>query len=312
MALTLGKLRDHARENSAPDPSGSTADREVNGWINRAFQRIWRHSWRRNLRYAQLLIPAAESGTSTLTATQVSQSISLSSGIFENKYIDESWALKIDGQGGLLYSLATITNPTAAVMNEYWTGSTSSTLSYFFAKDKFDIPDGGVQLMRVADALSHYELGYLEPHEFDFMRQTTPGTQSPNPAYYTTRQDKLWIWPLPGSSPRVLELSMRIGPPRYETTDDDTTVVDWPEKWADLLQRAIDLEAAISQGKNSPADYRLVKYEFDETFDNYKAEDGGISDLTGPLNPILPGQHYPYWQDGSYPNSSSVPEIGNS
>ena len=308
MALTLGALRTYALETASSDPSGTTSSREVQKWINQAFQRIWRHPWRWALRNGRVMIPPTESGVA-LVATQASRQVTLGgTEAFKAKYLDENWALHSTSQGRILFRLGAIHAPQAA---EFKTGhewvSDSGTVSYFWARDQYPLPEDAKKLMRVADALSYYELEYKVPHLFDFLRQSTPSTQSPNPVYYTVRQGRVEIWPIPGDSYRVLEFAYQTKPPTYKVTDDNTTVVDWQEEWSDMLEAAIVLQAAISQGEEAPVPYGIALREYEERYMAYKGEDSETAKLTGPMSPTVPGERRSSWYEGVYPNTDSMP-----
>ncbi len=289
MAITLGDLRTFCQEVASPDISGSTADREINIWINSAIQKLYSaQSWNRLLKRTKIYLPAEETG-SELTATNGSLTITLGAAeTFDSKYVTELWALHVDDEDLMSFRLASIddspTNQTATLeAGGNWTSSTGSSKSYTFTKDIYDLPNDAKQIHRVQLLQTHIHLTGIPAHEFDTLRQGNPTQRGGGPRFYCIRENKLEIWPAPGSDDMTLGVSYRRGAPIYATTDADSTEVAWPEEWKYLLEKALILQASFFQGEHAPIPYNMAKIEYEQELNTCRGLDSKMDNMSGPM-----------------------------
>jgi len=290
MGILLGDLRTFARETASHDVSGDTANREVQHWINMALARIWSaHSWSHANANGRITLDVEETGDA-LTLVEGSRALVLVAETFEQKYLDDRWHLLIDDESNLTFELAEIKSPTSALARAQhrWVRDSDTGVGYSWARHIYPLPDDAKEITNVELAQSGARVHHLSPAKFDRVRQKAP-TQQGRPVYYTVRGGNFELWPAPDDTWRTLQITYRRKPPRYTATDDDTggddddTEVDWPEEWADLLYKGVIAEAALTQGKNAPVTYNLAMTDFMGRLVEYKAEDSGVVNLTGPM-----------------------------
>lgn len=312
---TLAEMRQFAAEVAAPDPNSQAGDREIQHWINAALARIWRaHSWRHAIEVARITLDKEESG-SFLTMTNDSSGIALAGGeTLDPKYVSERWALIVDGEGRMTFELASIDDSPANTLGTLasghkWTLATAAGLSYVWSRYIYPLPKNAKEIMLVEFMQTRLTVRPLAPHEFDVQRQTTPTQRGQDPIFYTTRQGNIEFWPGPGLDLKAMQITFRRQPPRYAVADPGTTVIDWPTEWQDLLEAGIVLQASITQGRNAPTPYPLAKNEWDDLVRDYKAEDSGLDNLSGPMSlsmrPGIGNRNYERLTD--YP--ANLPEL---
>lgn len=298
MALTLGTLRTFCREIASPDSSGSTAEREFMVWINGAIERVFSATgWDQILHQQKITVIPRES-LDTLSVTQGSLTITCSAPdtfrpSSSTKYADDRWELHIEGESDEVFEIASYASDTSATLRsgDEWTGSTASNLDVYFVKTIYSLPNNAKQIMRVQVLETGIDVLLLTPDEFDFQKSTSPTQTGAYPRFATFRKNKIEIYPHPGDSYCKLGISYRKGPTVLADADVDATEIDWPDEWRDLLQKAITLEAAITQGENAPTPYAIALAEYERRLSAYKALDSNRDPMTGPLgvgDPIPP------------------------
>jgi len=311
MAITLGDLRTFAAEIASADLSTAAGDREIQHWINNAIQRVWSEadwSWANGT--GRLYMELAESG-SAMDLTAGSRTITLTGEVFKQKYLDDRWHLHVDGEGSMTFELASIESPTSATLKSghEWAQADSSSTTYVWSRHIYPLPENAKQVMRVQDMQNRFDLTGLSPAAFDQARQQTPTQRGNVPLFYTIRRGNIELWPGPNATTyRTFLLTYRRGPTTHLTDAPDADEVDWQSEWSDLLHKAIILEASITQGKNAVVKYEMALHEYETRLKIYKAEDGGIQDLAGPMQLTSPMFYRDYTRYTDYP--SSIPEQG--
>jgi hypothetical protein len=308
MAITLADLRTYCAEIAGPDMSGSTADREHMIWINNAIRRVFSAlAWDRIEHQQKLYVEPEESG-SAMNVTQGSRSLVLTAGTFLAKYVTERWELVIDGEGSQTFELASIDNDptnTQATMRvgDEWILATATGKTYYFLKTIYELPDNAKRVQRVQVLGSGQELIQLQPHEFDLQKAHNPAQRGAYPRFYCFRKNNLEIWPHPGSTRLKLGITYVKGPPApYTTATAGTQEIDWDEEWRDLLEAAIRIEAAVTQGENAPIPYAIAVTEWEQRLKTYQGLDNmrgeaftGPIGLQGPLMDPFPRERSYSW-----------------
>ena len=283
---TIADLKTFCGEIASPDSSGATAEREFIYWINAALARLYaEHAWNHALEYAKVVILPAESGT-TLVATQGSSTITVSGAdTFAAKYLSELWELHSNNDSNQSFRLSAIAGgSTSATLfaGDVWVESTISGGAYSWRKTVYDLPSNAKEIFSVRILDTRDELISVVPHKFDQYKMEGP-KETGYPRFYTLRDDKIEIWPAPSSDYFLLAISFRKGAPYYTTATVTSTEVDWPIEWQDILQKGIQLEAAITLGDVAPIKYDLAKMEFEERLSNYVSLDSSRDTPGGPM-----------------------------
>lgn len=307
MSITLSDLRLYAAENAAADPSGTTADREIQHWINQALQRV--HAEARWIWFKQtgrLTVVPAESFTG-LTLTQGSRVVSLSAGTFDQKYLSERWQLHVDGESRMTFELAEITSPTTALLKigHEWPNSTSATNTGVWSRHIYQLPEGVHEILYAEDMISRARVHGLEPGDFDFRRQADP-TSRQQPRFFTVRgDDEVELHPAAGSDYRTILFSYSRKAPQYRSDAVGTTVVDFPEKFKDVLLKRILVEAALTQGDNAVVPHQAAVFEYERALQLYEGENNHTQYRGGPMGEPQSGPNFMDIHD--WP--SSIPEV---
>lgn len=286
MALTLADLRTFASETAGADANSTSADREVNYWINSAFARLWAiHNWGHAQAVARLIMLPSESGAA-MTVTQGSRTVTLTGETFDDKYVDEKWSLTVEGESQLTFVLKRIDTPTSAVLrdDDLWIRAANASATYTFARYIYPLPEGAWRVDRVENLDSFTEIQRLSPRDFDRERAIGQTSRSGHPIFFTIRDESIELWPAAGSSYVPIELSYTKQCPTYKVADPGEREVDWPESKQDVLLRAIMLEASITQGDASPVDYKLAKLEFEQALKAHRGTDSNRANLSGPMS----------------------------
>ena len=294
--VVLSDLLTFAGEIASPDSSGATATREFIYWINAALARLYaEQSWNHTLGVAKITILPEEAGTAfavvkgaaTFTATSVAE-----------KYLDELWDLHSDDEPDQSFRISFRSDAGNGTFRDggLWIQDNVAAGAITWRKTLYDLPENAkeiysVRLMQTRDAL----VGVI-PHKFDLYKIEQP-KEVGFPRIYTLRDNKIEIWPAPTTDYYSLTISYRKAPARYTTATVTTTELDWPQEWEDLIQKAIQVEAAITLGEDSPIPYPLAKSEFEERLENYKALDSKKDTPSGPMDLNLPapgGRRFTY------------------
>lgn len=306
--ITLEDLRIYAAEVSSADVASVSGDREIQHWINKAIQRLWRdHEWNWQHSSDRIFLDMEESGTA-LNVTQDSRLVVLTgSDTFAAKYLAEQWNLHVAAEGSMTFELSNIAGPQTATLKEghNWASTTQTGLSYAWSRHIYPLPSGAKQVIRIELMQNRLDLRHLSPGAFDQQRQTTPTQRGNDPIFYTFRKHRIEIWPAPGTQRKTLLITYRRGPTIYDVSEPNATVVDWEGDWVDLLQAAITLEASITQGNNAPVPYPVAMREYEDCLATYRDVDG-IQDLAGPCGLVTGGGASDYSRLTDYP--SSIPE----
>lgn len=294
MATTLGDLRTFCAEIASPDSAGDTAQREFLVWINSALSRLHAEfSWDELDHERKILVPPEETGVA-LGVTQDSLSVTLGGAeTFASKYVTEEWDLIVTGDNYQTFRLASIddspTNQAGTLRpGDEWIEATNAAATYYWIKRRFELPDNTIQVTRVQILNTYLPIRILEPAEFDSLSASNVTQRGNYPQVATFRDGKLEIWPHPGSTRVKLGITYRKGPTVYETNTLDTVEIEWPDHWRDLVQKAISLEASVTQGPDAPIPYQLARMEYEECLKRYKAIDTNKYPVSGPIRMQLP------------------------
>lgn len=304
MALTLGDLRTYCREIASPDSAGTTAEREFNVWINAALARVYMElEWDKLQHQATIPIEIAEEYSSDLTLVLGSSAVYSAGGNLLAKYVTEEWDMVVDGESQRVFRLGTFTDVNNATMRtgDRWSQASAAGKSVTFAKTKYSLPDNAFQVQRVQVLQSGAPLARLTPEEFDRQKAFNATLLSGHPRFYTLRDETLEVWPHPGTTYVDLGISYRKGPTIYTVASLDSAEIEWPVTYADLIYKAILLEAAITQGEDSPVPYPVALREFDHRLGRFKNLDSDRRERAGPMSLRLPthmpmGQRSISWQ----------------
>lgn len=293
MAITIGSLRSFCAEIASPDSAGDTADREFMLWINAAIARLYSElGWDQILHERKVTVVPAESG-SNLAVTQGSTSVTLGGGeVFLDKYVTDEWEFYVEGDSSSYFVLESIDNApdTAGTFRDgdEWIEATDAAAAWTAVQTKYTLPDNAKQIQRAQVLGIGDQLVILSPDEFDLQRSMNPTQTGSYPRFACLRENRLEIWPHPGSDYVKIGLSYRKGPPTYADAADDADEVDWSNEWRDLLHKAILLEAAITQGEGSPINYAVLTREYEDRLNRYKGLSANKANLSGPLDVRVP------------------------
>lgn len=283
MAITVGALRDFCRERASSDNADVTAAREFMGWINSALDKLYKTvTWDRTITEQKLTIVPRESVTD-LVVTQGSLALASATG-FLQKYVDNRWELAINGftRGTFeLASLAVGLKSGTLRTGDEWTPASAVGVTCYFLNTRFPLPKVK-EVYRVQLIDSGVIIRVLTPTEFDYLKQVDPLSQGSDPRYCTWRQGFLEVWPSPGTNYRKMSISYQREFTRILDTALDADVVDWDEENQDVLEKAILVQASITQGENSPISFNMAKQEFMDSLALAKGY-SQRNNLTGPM-----------------------------
>jgi hypothetical protein len=297
MPITVGTLRTFCEERASPDSAGGTADREFMQWINSALVRLYKAAqWDRLIREEKRLIAPVETFTDVLGLTQGSRAITLSAGLFLAKYVTERWELRIEGYDKGTFELSAIGTPASTATmrtGDEWPGATTATETAQFLNTRLSLPLAkDVFRVRVVETGSPVTI--LTPVQFDKQRDLYPLGTTGDPRFCTFRRGNLEFWPHPGTVYRKLSISYHLSFTRIDDDEDDATEVEWDVEQQDLLEKAILLEAAITQGEAAVVPYVVAEREFMNALHTDK-EFMQRNNLTGPMALQMPNvRPYPY------------------
>ena len=289
--VVLSDLLTFCGEIASPDSSGATATREFLHWINAALARLYaEQSWHHTLEIAKITLVPQEDVTGVIISeggTAVAWTASL-----DEKYIDD-WEFHTGTEPDQTFRVQSILDPgTGLLIGNFQTGSvwiqddvSGGTGSWH--QTIYDLPSNAkqvylVKLMQTRDLL----MGVI-PHKFDLYRLEQP-KETGFPRVYTLRNNKIEFWPAPSTDYYSVAVSYRKAPQRFTTATVTSTELDWPQEWEDLLHKAVQLEAAITLGEDSPIPYPLAKGEFEERLENYKSLDSKKDTASGPMDVAEP------------------------
>lgn len=293
MALTLGQLRAFCAEIASPDSAGDSADREFMVWINAALIRCYTElHWDRIQFEKKITVVPPVDGGATLNVTIGSRAIVLSAGSIAQAYLDDRWELQIDAENRWTFELYSIddspTNRNATLIEgDEWVAATATGLQHSWVKTRYTLPDNAQRVSRVQVLDNQQDVIVLaNPAEFDRARLEAPTQSGNQPRFCTFRRGKLELWPHPGTYTK-LSVTYIKGPTVLEDDALDAAVIDWDDSWRDLLQKAIQLEAAITQGENAPVVYPIARAEWEDRKATYHQK-STQPDLTGPMSLSMP------------------------
>jgi len=296
--VVLSDLLTFAGEIASPDSSGATATREFIYWINAALARLYaEQSWNHTLGVAKITLLPEEGGTG-FGATQGSASVTFSGGTLWDRYVDDQWDLHSADEADQTFKIQTKASVSAGTLKDgdIWIQATLTGGVITWRKTIYDLPENAKEIYSIRLMQTRDELVGVVPHKFDLYKIEQP-KEVGFPRIYTLRDNKIEIWPAPTTDYYSLTVSYRKAPARYTTATVTTTELDWPQEWEDLIQKAIQVEAAITLGEDSPIPYPLAKSEFEERLENYKALDSKKDTPSGPMDLNLPaagGRRFTY------------------
>ena len=294
MTITLGELRQYCSDHASPDSAGTSADREFMVWINAALEDIYTEFEWDHLEHKTKILLEKQEEVSTLGLTEGSKAITLSGAdTFASKYVSEEWELFVEGEGDEVFRLESIddspTNQNATMKDgDEWTNADASNKTAYFVKTRYSLPTNCLQVVRCQVIEPNFNVRWRTPAQFDVEKAAFPKQKGTYPYYFTTRQGKLEVWPPAADEYFKLGISYRKGVTRYSTSDDDSTEIDWEEKYRDLLQKAILVQACISQGEEAPVPLGAAAAFYEKKLKLLKALDVNRVPKTGPMGLDLP------------------------
>ena len=313
MAITLGDLRTFCAEIASPDSSGATADREFMVWINSATMRVFAdNDWDKILHTRVINLLPQETGTA-LVVTQDSTAVTETNSALLEKYVTDEWDLIVDGESSQVFELGTFTSTSAGAFRDgdEWIEA-SGTKSWTAVKTKYDLPDNAKNVLRVQLLQNGgFPVKYLPHNEYDMHKAHNPTQTGGDPRVYTLRNNKIEIYPHPGATRKKLGISYRKGPTVLADAALDAVEIDWDEEWKDLLYKAIQLEAAITQGKGAPVPYPLAKTAYEDRLKQYRGLDGNRPEFTGPMGLNHP-RRMSFPTDISFSDATAISDVGPS
>lgn len=296
MSVTLGDMRTFAQENASLDASGPTADREHMVWINSALYRLYSEtSWDHLLRQTNFTIVPRESLTD-LVVTQGSLALSSATG-FAAKYLSDRWGILIDGEERVMFELDAIGTPnTTATLRagDEWIGASAVAVTAYFYHNKLPLPKVK-EVYRVQETATGIDLALLTNEEFDRQVFWDVNATGSVPMICTWRRQRLEFWPHPADDYAKISVTYRLAFTPLTTADLGTTVLEWDEENRDLLEKAILLEASITQGGNAAVPFPLAQAAYLERLRLCKAS-AQKGTASGPMGvPKFPSNLYGAW-----------------
>lgn len=290
MPLTLGQLRTFCAEQASPDSAGASADREFMVWINAAMIRCYTELQWDRLQYEKkiTIVPPIDGGAN-LNVVLGSRAIVLGAGTLAQSYLDDRWELQIAAEPRWTFELESIDTPSTGTLIEgdEWVAATANGLQHSWVKTRYALPDAAQRVFRVQALDNQQEVIVLaDPAEFDRARLESPSQTGNQPRFCTFRRGCLELWPHPGTYTK-LSITYAKGPTVLDDDADDDTVIDWDDSWRDLLQKAIQLEAAITQGENAPISYPVARAEWESRKATYQTK-STVPDMVGPMALKMP------------------------
>ncbi len=244
VTTTLADLKLYVKDYLG-DLSDGKSDRVVLGLLNAALSELHgAHRWSRFRARGTVDMDLGVDGTDLLVLTLDSPEITLSGAeVFLGKYVSEGWDLKIESDEAL-YRITELRNSQTALMDKRWILA-GDTRDYAWRRSTYPLPDGCQQVRGLQLSSSKNYLQVLSSDAFDREKADTPGDAG-TPRVYTVREGNVEVWPaLSASSTRErLVISYDRQPRLFVEHDQNTTPVDWDERWLDLLKLAIDVEIA--------------------------------------------------------------------
>lgn len=275
--MKLGDLRRYVVDQAA-DMADGKASRQTTRILNAALRAVAHaHDWSF---YRDRQVIALDVGVagSYLAVTQGSREFTLDSTqteVFLQTWVDEGREFLVTGDSGILFTIDHLVGPFMARMHQEWVEATDTVTTYTVLRSKYDLPATTVKLWEVMLSSSRQILVELTPADFDFRKLEQISTTG-DPLYYTVRGDQIEVWPALGSSsdPAALLISRQKLPALINDSDVDDTDVDWPDRLADLLERAIDVQVLQFFKASTTLDPALTIKSYGETLARYKSADG--------------------------------------
>jgi len=288
--VVLSDLLTFCGEIASPDSSGATATREFIYWVNAALARLYAEaSWNHTLEVTKITILPEEAGAA-FTVVKGAGTFTVTSILA--KYATEQWDFHSGDEPDQVFRVQSVDaapTPNTGTFNDgdIWIQDnvTSGTVSWH--KTIYDLPSNAKQVYLAKPMQTRDLLMGVVPHKFDLYRLEQP-KEIGFPRVYTLRDNKIEFWPAPSTDYYSVTVSYRKAPARFTTATVTSTELDWPQEWEDLIQKAIQLEAAITLGEDSPIPYPLAKGEFEERLENYKSLDSKKDSPSGPMDVSVP------------------------
>lgn len=276
--MQLGDLKTYAIEAASHNVSDAESDRHVLRWINRAMRAVrFAHPWQFFRKQGYVVVEPDVSGLN-MSVTQGSTAVSLTGGeTFAAKYVttSEDWTLIAANDTTQPFRLTAITNSptnTAGTLDHAWTAATATGMDYTWYRDRYALPDDCGRVLRVQDTTSRLELCYLAPADLDLRRQQSPSQTGATGWDYTIRADKIELWPLPTDYASV-SLTYEREVTLYTSGTSNATELDWPDRWNDLLEAAVTVEASLTLGMDARVPYALAVDNYQRLLSRYRHEE---------------------------------------
>ena len=290
MAITLLDCRVYCREVASPDSSGSTAEREFMYWINAALQRLYTDAdWDKVEKQGVITLLPQETGT-TFGLTQGSATITATAELLE-KYYDDEWDLLIENESDMVFTLASWTDTSNAVLSSIWTQASDAAATFTAIPSRYTLPNNARRISRVQVLSTKNCVDEVTNAQFDRMKSDYV-SEGGQPRAFTLRNGKIEFWPHQGSGYEKVGITYQSGPTLLAEAAADATVITWQDDYRDLLFKAVQLEASITQGAGAPIAYQLARMEYEDRLRKHRGLDVNKAAQTGPMNVKSPARRH--------------------
>lgn len=270
--MRLRDLRRHVVDNAADMADGKAA-RMTTRHINAALEQCASsHDWS-FLRDRQPLVLGAPVTGSALAVVQGSELFTLTlPETWLQTYVDQDRELAVEGDDGVHYGFDSLVTPQIARMTSAWTGDSDATATWTLYRVAYDLPTNTSVVDDVRLTESQSPLTELTPADFDWQKQEQIGSTG-DPIFYVVRGDVIEFWPVPTVS-RSLVISRKRVPARVTDTTPESTVIDWPDRFTDVLLRALDMQVVMAHSKTTTLNPMLTNQAWATTIARAKETDG--------------------------------------
>lgn len=270
--MRLRDLKRHVTDNAADMADGKAA-RMTTRHINAALEQCASsHDWS-FLRDRQPLVLSAPVTGSALAVVQGSDLFTLTlPETWPQSYVDQDYELVVEGEEGVHYGFDSLVTSQIARMTSVWTADSDAAATWTLYRVGYDLPTNTsvVDDVRLTDG--QVPLCELTPADFDWQKQEQIGNTG-DPLFYVVRGDSIEFWPLPTVA-RSLTISRKRVPARVTDTTPESAVIDWPDRFMDVLLRALDMQVVMAHSKTTTLNPMLTNQAWATTIARAKETDG--------------------------------------
>lgn len=270
--MRLRDLKRHVTDNAADMADGKAARMTVRH-VNAALEHVaCSHDWS-FLRDRQPLVLSAPVTGSALAVTQGSNLFTLTlPETWLQTYVDQDRELVVEGEEGVHYGFDALVSSQIARMTSEWTETTDAAATWTLYRTTYDLPANTAVVDDVRLTDGQVPLVELTPADFDWRKQEQIG-HTGDPLFYVIRGDSIEFWPVPTAA-RSLVISRKRVPARLTDTTPDSEVIDWPDRFQDVLLRALDVQVVTAHSKTTALNPALTTQAWVTTLARAKETDG--------------------------------------